>query len=88
MTRIKSGFLSVLSAFPDFSWQRFVFDFAAAADGNFRRFAVTDPAFFAVEISRRQRSQRSGERRVETRLIDTRIIDRSERANHRFSYCR
>jgi hypothetical protein len=39
--------------FADFSWHGFVFDFAAAADGNFGGFAVADASFFAVEVSGR-----------------------------------
>jgi len=43
--------LRLKSFSPDSTWQRFVLDFAPAADRNFRRFAVSDATLFAVEIS-------------------------------------
>ena len=59
MQKIHFFFLVLFCAFlwltvSDFSRQRFVFDLAAATDWHFGRLTVTDPAFFAVEITRRQ----------------------------------
>src|SRR5215203_7187682 len=68
------------------SWQRFVLDFAAAADGDLGGFAVGDAPFFAVEIAGGKRWQWSSYcRGVVTRIVDACVIDRGQRADHRFA---